>query len=653
MQRSPLSLPLLAGLLFLLPPAALAADGITSGTRDAFMTAYADAQAGRPAPADDGALVSYPLYPYLQASRLVASIRATPRGGSALPVDTQAMDFLATSGGDPVGRLVRRALLPSLAERRQWAPFMSVYAQTVTPDQALRCRSLEARIALDRTDGLADAIKAEWLTPRSTPAECDAAFDWLRARGTLGPALVEQRARLALAAGEPALAKWLAKSLPESRARPVLAWARLIEQPRSAIDALVAAPATAVEADALLDGWNRLARTDPDAARQRYAALIAARRLDATAASRYARALAVRLALNRQPEALDYFARVAPGDLDEQAAEWQVRAALRSGDWALAGSAIEAMPPGQREQPRWRYWSARAEEAGGARDVARETYAAVVPTDNWYAVLAAARLGARFSPTPLPIAADKARVDELDRFPAFVRARELRQVELENLAPAEWAAGYATLDGPGKVAAVALASRWGWYFQAIATAAQQGLFDDYRLLYPRPYDPQVAAGARLTGLPPTLIYSVMRQESLFQPRVVSPANAIGLMQLLPATARRTASVYGLPTPSSDALMEPGVNVRLGAGTLARLLERMDGQVALALAAYNAGPNAADRWRPAVGGLDLDIWVENIPYNETRNYVQKVMWHRVVYEWLAKGESQDAASWLTSIGPAKN
>jgi len=151
----------------------------------------------------------------------------------------------------------------------------------------------------------------------------------------------------------------------------------------------------------------------------------------------------------------------------------------------------------------------------------------------------------------------------------------------------------------------------------------------------------------LTGLPPELIYAIIRQESLYRADAASSAGALGLMQLLPATATRTARRWDLPPPTRSSLLIPDVNVPLGSATLKSLLDRADGQTPLAMAGYNAGPGAARRWLPEQP-MDLDIWVENIPYNETRGYIQRASWHTVVFRWLGDREPRTQESWLGQI-----
>jgi len=641
---------LLAALCLVGMPASQLANAEVSpdAQRAAFLTAFEQAEAGQPAPegGDDEALVDFPLYPYVVGARLRAEM-AGPMPPPAL--DGRVEAFLQRHGDEAVGRWVRRPWLSYLARRADWESFLRAYAQADNPGQGLRCQALQARIALGRDEGLAEAATAEWLTPRSADDACDPVFEWMRSRDLLDDALIERRARLALAAGEAGLARWLAKSLPEETARPLREWALLLDNPAGGIDALIRSPQTRVEEQALLAGWSRLARRDPPAARSRYQALVQSRGGDASLASKLAREVALGLSWSRLDGAVDYFARVDPADFDEVAHEWHVRAALWGGQWKRAGEAVAAMPAELRETSRWRYWEARTAEATGDAERARALYEAVVPTDNWFAVLSAARLGQRFEPHHRPARLDTALAETLGRLPGLVRARELFAVGLVPLAQSEWNASYEALDEPARRAALLLADRWGWHFQAIASAAQQGLFDDYELLYPRPYDAEVEDAARRSGLSPSLVYAVLRQESLYQPWAVSSAGAVGLMQLLPSTAKITARREGLPRPSRSTLLDPADNVTLGAATLAELIERFDGQVLLALAGYNAGPGAARRWLPS-RGMDADVWVENIPYNETRGYVQRNMWHSVVFQWLRDREPEDASAWLVEVRP---
>lgn len=614
--------------------------------REDFKEAYASATTLPADGKDDSeALRNYPLYPYLQAARIKRALgEATNEFGT---VDQRAETFIAHYEREPVGRDLRNAWLTSLATRQQWQPFLKHYRDNSASDP-LRCQSFTARIALGQTEDLTLDIARQWLTPSSLP-DCERAFEWMRSQNAMTPDLIEQRVRRALDTNNPSFARQIAASLPADRAAPLLRWATLLENPQKQIDALIASPALEIEPKVQLAGWQRFARVDRDGAMRRYESFVRARGLTEETASPYALALALALSWDRRPEALSYFKLVQPKDFDEPAREWHARAALWASDWKLVGNVIATMPDQQRSLARWRYWTARATEKNGDPKLARQLYESVLLDDNFYSIMSAARLDRPVAPHLEKLPLDQAQVERMEQLPPMVRARELLLSDLRPQAGSEWSFGFEQLMETARSQAIHLAARWGWYDQAIATASQQRVFNDYELLYPQPYDAEVLSAAKLTALTPQLIYSVMRQESLYRRDALSSANARGLLQMLPETARRTASKWKRPRPSPDDLFNPVVNVPLGAAHLRELVDRFGGQTIVALAGYNAGPNAAARWMPSES-LDPDVWVENIPYNETRNYVQRILWHNVVFSWLKSGEPQKVDGWLARIAP---
>jgi soluble lytic murein transglycosylase len=242
---------------------------------------------------------------------------------------------------------------------------------------------------------------------------------------------------------------------------------------------------------------------------------------------------------------------------------------------------------------------------------------------------------------------DLAKVETIGAIDAFRRVRELALAGMRDLATNEWHYGYALLPEDQRLQAIHLASRWQIHDVAVAMATRHGRFNDYTLLYPQPHEAEVAAAAKLTDLEPHLLYGVLRQESLFRTDAASSAGALGIAQLTPATARETARRWSLPTPSRADLFDPKVSITLGAARLAELRERFGRELPLALGAYNAGEAAAARWLPP-RETDRDVWIENIPYNETRAYVRRVLWHSLVYRWLETGQPQSTRDWVGEI-----
>ena len=599
---------------------------------------------------DSDDLKSYPLYPYLQAARIQQAFTVSS-GDSVDLVDKRAADFMALYGQQPVARNLRHAWLDSLAKRAQWNQFLAVYHDVGASDAA-RCQSFIARIELGKTDGLAADIAKEWLIPHSLP-ECDRPFAWLKDNGALTTALIAERAHLALDNNNAMFARQIIQQLPPEQATPLYEWTALVESPSRAIDALIASPGTPVEPNALLAGWKRLTRTDLDGAKERYQKLMAARGLSDQSASPYALALALALAWNRDPAALQYFDLAAPADLDDSAREWWARSALWSRDWQRAAHAIATMSASYRQTARWRYWSARIAAESGDAQQARTLYEGLLPDDNYYSAMAAARLHRLVTPHPQPLSSNPEVLATLERVPALERARELYLCGMRPEALAEWQYGSEALSPDARLQSIRLAAEWGWYEQAVTVATAQHVFNDYSLLYPRPYDAEINAAAHLAQLAPEIVYGVVRQESLYRTDAVSNAGARGLMQLQPATARSTARYYKRPSPALTDLFDPYINTALGAARLRMLLDEFDDQIPVALAGYNAGPNAVMRWLPQET-LEPDIWVENIPYNETRGYVQRILWHSLMFTWLrTKGEPQSTQSWLTPIRPMRH
>lgn len=625
---------------------AAGADDPLPAQRAEFQQAWKRLAVSEDKPEDSPSLQRYEIYPYLQAARWRQALQAYGANPPA-ELDAQIASFLRAHEGEPVAQDLRTTWLASLAARGRWTEFLAFHKPS-SDGLALRCHGYAARLAQGSDAGLATQVAETWLTPRSLQ-ECDRAFTWLASAGALTPALIEQRARNALMAGNADFARQIISRLQPEQAAPLLQWAALLEEPQRGIDALIASPQKDVEPAALLAGWTKLARTNRTAARQRFEPLVRSRGLDTRAASPLALALALALSWDRDADTRKYFARVDTGTFDDSAREWQARAALWAHDWKLVSRAIAAMSENTRRTARWRYWAARAAAHEGRQDAARQMYESLLAEDNYYSAMAAARLRRPITPTPQPSPADAALLARIGSQAEFVRARELRVNGLLEPARAEWRAGAALLAANLRPQLIHLAAGWGWHHVAVDTATGERVFNDYALLYPRPYDAEVKIAAKLSGLPATLIYGVIRQESLYEPGATSSADARGLMQLTLDTARRTARKWQLAAPTADALLQPAVNVALGAAHLKDLMERFGGQVPLALAGYNAGPGAVQRWLPAAQ-MDPDIWIENIPYNETRAYVQRILWHGVVFGWLEDGKAQRTQHWLDGIRP---
>jgi soluble lytic murein transglycosylase len=609
-----------------------------------FMAALQRARHGLPDLPDSRALQHYAIYSYLIAARLHRDLDRAP--GDALDAEIDA--FLKAHAGQPVSHTLRRAWLASLAERARWDWFLPRSADLTDP--TLLCDRWAGRLATGDTPGLAAEALARWSLPQRSPRECDPVFDWLRSQGFITPERQEARARAALAADNLALARDLTVGLPAERAQPLLLWLQLLDAPKSSLDLLAMTPTLSVEPDALLAGFTRLSYSDAASASLMVPLLLARPELSAAQRDRLRRAAALGAAFSREPDAVAQFEGIEAAASDTLLQEWRVRAALWSGDYGKASNWIAAMPAALATQPRWRYWQARVVAALSGADAAAPLFAAIAGSRDYFGYLAADRLHQSYDLNMHASSDDPRLQAALAAEPALIRAHALFDCDLADDAQLEW---NAALGGAGtalKVQAARLAARWGWYAQSIMTLAQTNEWDDVVLRYPRPYASLISRASRLTQVPPDWILAVMRQESLFRKDALSRADARGLMQMQPATAIAVARRWHWPRPGHDELFDPDTAVPLGAAYVRELLDRYDNQLELTLAAYNAGPVSVARWLPSKE-VDADIWIENIPYAETRAYVQHVLEHIVAFAAVRDAELPRLSALLLPVGPA--
>lgn len=605
------------------------------------------------------ALRNYLLYPYLEAQRLRTPLRF------GLPTDDAATSaFLQRNGDAPWTRDLRRDWLLDLARRRSWETFLGYYLPN-RADARLRCERLNGLIETSRRDaGRAPAVDLQstllevWMTGAQLPDACVAPFDWARERGWFTQELSEQRARLALQAGNADLADFLLRPLPPERAPQLRAWSRLLKNPERELDTITAQGLPGLQAqdpEALAAAVSKLARRDPAATAPRLAALLTACGTPCPLPSpatpgELRREVALGFAWSRLPQAVAAFRAVDDSALDERTHEWRIRAALWAGDWKQASTWLLALPPALAEQPRWRYWRARAMAKQNDLSSARNIWSQLATENGYYALMSARQLGQKPTPVSTTSAKDPALQQQLALLPGMLRTRELWLAGRSEWSSLEWGEQLATLSSAQSLQAARLAQTWGAHVQTVTAASKAQVFDDYELLYPRPFEVEVANAARASGVPAEWIYAVMRQESLYDPRARSRANALGLLQMLLTTARDTARRQQQPQPGAADLFSPDINTRLGALHLRELLDRYENEFVLVLGAYNAGPRPVQRWRPAQGSLDADVWVENVPYNETRSYIQRVIWHAAVFAWRG-GKTLTLDAILRPITPA--
>lgn len=643
-----LSVSLLWLLLVFMPALAGTGDAGARAQRELFRSLYIQAQSGGGARIRDSAaaLKDYPLYPYLEAADLDYRLKRGQTQDDRLAALFTRHPDLGAAGS------LRERWLRSLARRGEWRSFADHYLPS--DDAELRCLHAQALIRLGRNTEAALAARALWLSADSQPGECDNVFAWMERSGHLSHELLATRAKLSMLANETRMVQVLARRLSGAAQRNAELWLDIRRNPLAELQKLIDKPNSGADAETIALGLRLAARQHTLRAARLYPSL-QRHYLPTDAARDMALGyLCLEMALDRDPEALAWCSKLSRNPEHAGAREWRLRTAIYHSAWDKARAWIEALPEAERGEQRWRYWLARSFEGlGGAanQQQSRSLYAVLAVERGYYAYLAADRLGNGYALNHRRIPADPELRRRLETQPAALRAREFHALDLATEARREWR-GFIHGQGPLELRqSAAIAEDWGWHYEAIVTLARAEYWDDLRLRYPLLYRNEVLAAARRSSVDTGWVYAIMRAESLYQPEVRSSAGAVGLMQLLPGTARAVAAQSRLSYAGTRTLLDPASNLRLGAEYLRQMRARFGGNLAMATAAYNAGPRRVEHWLPRAR-MPADIWVENIPYDETRIYVQRVMEHAVAFDWRLDREVTPLAKRMPSVPPSQ-
>lgn len=611
---------LLPILLLVAVPAIAGVDDLDA-QRDSFRTLLTAAEHGRldKHPKALAALEDYPLHPYLIAADLRWRLRHTKGDG----LDSSVRDFIDAHPDLPPADSLRRSWLHNLAARERWD--MVLTHTRPGDDTELQCLAATARIRTQAApkDELIERNLDFWRRGRSQPDTCDAVFDWLDENGALGAEEVKTRARLAIENGNYGLARYLASELTSEDAAEIHRWLHIVRRPRELrrVDRL--------DPDIALVAFRRFALHDPEAAAELQPDLSERLDLDRERTDRMRLLVALLFAQDHDIRALDWFQELPEDSLDAFGRGWRIRSALFHHHWQLALDWIEALPPEEKGSEEWRYWRGRALMALDRKVEAEAILAPLAEERSYHGYLAADVLDRPYNLNRRPLEIDLAMRESLPvRYPGVDRARELHALEMLGDARKEWRAATAGMSAPELRQAALLAHEWQWHERAILTLVGADYWDDLNIRYPLPHLDAVERAAAATDLDPAYILAIIRTESLFAADARSPAGALGLMQVLPGTARLVAR--GRDMPQSGDLLDPAIGIRLGSYYLREMRDRFDGNLALASAAYNAGPGRVRRWLPE-RTMPMDLWVANIPYTETREYVQRAMSHMTVFE----------------------
>lgn len=588
-------------------------------------------------------LETYPLYPYLGLAALQRRIKD-------VKVD-EAEAFLKAWPNSLPATLLRDAFLPELAKRQDWKSYLALYDEGAK-NREQRCNALQAKLALGRKIDFAQDFQPIWLSANALPDACDAATNWARAEGKLTPALIWQRIELASAkAANAGVVASLAPLLDGADKTAAEHTALALRDPTAALKQATGWPDAPRSRDAIAIAVERLAKRDADAADAKWETLRTQFHFDKTQQGRAQRAIALYRASSYSPDALARLAAL-PADLaDDITREWRVRSALVAGDYKATLAALDIMPPPQRDDARWRYLRGRVLAKLGRKDEGNALFRSLAGEANFFGFLAADQVDAGYTICSSELPADKTAEATLRKDKNLARAFEFFAIDRLSEARREWDFAQDGLDSTQRRQAIAVAAKDGWLDRAVYAFNQGDDMRLYSLRFPLARKEEILRDAKAGGVEPAWAYAIIRAESAWTTDARSGANAYGLMQLLPGTAKQLASAEGVSYSGANDLFDPDTNIKLGTLYLGKVAARFDGSPWLGSAAYNAGPAAVDKWVNARDALDPDFFIETIPYKETREYVSRVLAFSVIYDWRLNGSTLPISSRLPRIGQA--
>jgi soluble lytic murein transglycosylase len=576
-------------------------------------------------------LQNHPLHPYLRYYYLNRNFK------SLNPIDIQY--YIQRYPQSPMAAKLRRKQLEKLAKGKHWRAFIDMYKPSDIT--SIQCKYFQAMQATGQGEKINKEIKPLWLVGKSQPDACSPAFkNWLN-NNPKKTRLLWKRFELSLAKYNFGLANHLAGQMPSKQQREAQAIITLYSKPHLVTKAAYLKKQPSAEV--ISYGLFRLGRRSPELAIRTYNKLNKQYKFTKKQQHRIFKAIALRYSFRKNRKGLIWYRKLIGADLEPVYQEWMIRIALVHGDWKLVKESIEGLPKDEQAETRWRYWYARALDKLGKKQEAQKAYASIANIRSYHGFLASQyckKYGIHINHTAPKYT--KKEIESIKQKPAYKRAKLLYQLKQKDEARLELYYLMKHSTQKQQYLITKLVTEWGWTPQALRLTNMAEHKDDVHIRFPLAHTQAVETNAKLRKINQALVYALIRQESYFMPQAKSHAGAIGLMQLMPATAHKTAKQYKLNYKGSQTLLNSQNNIRLGTAHLRQLHKELYDNPILVIAAYNAGRHAVVRWLPKNQAMPADIWIETIPYYETRKYLKNVVASHVVYQYRL-GETNPSLS----------
>lgn len=585
-------------------------------------------------------LTDYPLYSYLIYSELTSNLSHLS--------DDKVNAFLSEYQDGPLANRLRIKWMSYLQKKDRWESFLKFYGNEESP--TYKCYYLRAKVRQGDYEDKLDQIKDVWLVGKSQPKVCDPLFAWYEENGYLTIDLIWERFSLAMENNQISLAKFLSRKLSPNEQAAAKIWLETYMRPKTTLLSEPLLKDDNVNRKIIAHGLKRMARKDLTAAYEFWLVIRENYAFGPDLHEEVERNLALRAAYRHDERATTWMYELSKDVVDTSTGMWRARSAIRSLDWKLVLRGIAMLSEEEKSQPEWQYWRARALAEIGLQSDADDIFKKIADERSYYGFLAADKVALPYKIENIPVQYTEEEFEVIASIPAVIRARELLLVNQYADARREWNFATNKFNAREYQIAAALAHQWQWHDYAIRTIAKGKYFDDLTIRFPMPFDSIVNKYSEKKKLEPAYVYGIIRRESAFNPQARSPVGARGLMQLMPATANQVSEQLNLKKPSRYDLYMPSFNINLGSTYISDMLRKFDGHRALASAAYNAGPHRVNKWLPEDFELPADVWVDTIPFTETREYVRAVLTYTAFFEWKNNQSPTRLSVHLKPISP---
>ena len=549
---------------------------------------------------------------------------------------TPTPEFLAFIDNDtPLALKLREKWLYLWASNRDWVNYTKYYRPS--KDLSLQCFASRALYQVGQKKEALAAAMPMWLNGESQPKACDALFALLLHDGALTEALINARIVLALDSRNIGLARYLLQQLKPPRNDENKLLFDIYHNPKH-ITQLISSP---LHSAFYLYGLKRLVSINMDEAIALWQLPKTSKMLNEAQQQAFLAHVALYKAMRNQPDAPAFFAKIKPLYYNEALLGWRIRFALKHEQWPDVEKWIKRSQ--DKDMPCWQYWLARSLEAQGQKEEATRIYEQLASTRQYYGFLASVQL----KKTPR-FANEKPNKDMkilqpyqpvTSQIATLYRTKHtLEAARLLNDFVSE-------LPKDDKSALVYwIANDLQWHGKSVSLSNNDELTNQLALRFPLAYPETVRSYAKQYTIPTELVYAIIRQESAFRDDVVSSAGAHGLMQLMPNTAKMVSKHAKIPYADKKQLFTSQKNINIGIAYLEQLSKRFGKHPVLMVAAYNAGPRQVVRWLDSIPKKHIDIWIETLPWQETRNYLKNVIAFYAVYQYRLQ-EKPDLSAFM--------